>query len=570
MKKIFLLLPSFYFLFSISYAQAPGWIWARSIGGSSQEMATSNTVDLSGNSIITGYFQSPTLTIGATTLINTNTTSYSTDMFLAKYDASGSPLWAARAGGAFTDQASAVAVDSLGNIYVAGVFSATKIIFGNDTLTNVAYTTSINDIFLAKYDANGNVLWARSAGGMGSDLVNSVAADNSGNVYMAGAFWSDTIYFGPDTLISIDTTATKDIFLAKYDTNGNILWAKSAGGKMDDDANAVTVDPSGNIFLAGSFHGPKIIFGSDTLINAAFASSAIKLFLTKYDSTGEVKWARTTTGTGWHSANAVVSDANGNAFIAGSFYNSTINFNSTISLTNAGSNDIFLAKYDSSGNVLWARRAGAYDDESATTVRVDAAGNAYVAGNFSSYSFTIGADTLVNADNGGMYLSSDIFLAKYDSNGNALWAKRAGGTGYEGTKSIAVTPSGNTYIAGYFESSIIPFNADTLINIGSTDVFLAKLDSVYITGINDSYASSIISVFPNPSSDFITIFIPCFDGMLAQKSTFEILNIDGQIIQRITEVDNHRRIDISGLANGLYFVKVKTSKGIFVKKFIKQ
>ncbi len=439
MKKqilLFALISSVCFLSKISYSQTPAWLWAKSAGGTSSDYASSIAVDALGNTYVAGYFGSPTLIFDSTTLTNAG----SGDIFIAKYAPNGNVLWAKSAGGTSTDYASSVAVDASGNTYVTGAFYRPSFIFVHSTLSNAGNY----DIFLAKYDANGNVLWAKSAGGTGSDEAYSVAVDASGNTYVAGYFKSSTITFGSDTLTNAGPAGYADIFLAKYAPNGNVLWAKSAGGTNNDWANSVAVDASGNTYLAGDFGSSTITFDTITLTNAG-------LFLAKYDANGNVLWAKRaggTTGDDW--AYSVAVDASGNTYVAGAFWSSTLSFGSdTLTNVSPGYGDIFLAKYAPNGNVLWAKSAGGTDEDEATSVAVDASGNVYVAGWFWSATITFGSTTLTNA---GPTYYGDIFLAKYDAAGNALWAKSAGGADYDYANSIAVDTSGNTCLAGDFGS----------------------------------------------------------------------------------------------------------------------
>ncbi|MFA5782356.1 MAG: SBBP repeat-containing protein, partial [Bacteroidales bacterium] len=465
MKKailIFAAISFLCFLSKISYAQTPDWLWAKSAEGMGSDYAYSIAVDASGNTYVAGYFNSPTLSFGSDTLTNTSTGGSGYDVFLAKYDANGNVLWTKSASGTIDDYAYSVAVDDSGNIYVAGFFESSTLSFGSTTLTNAGDC----NIFLAKYDANGIVLWAKSAGGTYYDWAPSVAVDDSGNAYLTGCFYSPTITFGFTILTN---AGSSDIFLAKYDANGNILWAKSAGGTDEEVAYSVAVDASGNTYLAGYFESLTLTFGSDTLTNV----DRWDMFLAKYDATGNVLWAKSAGGTSYDVAYSVAVDTSGNTYVAGYFSSFTISFGST-TLTNVsvGYADIFLVKYDASGNVLWAKSAGGASEDEATSVSVDASGNTYLAGYFWSPTITFGSTTLTNV-NVNNY--TDIFLAKYDANGNVLWAKSAGGTNYDEAYSVAVDTPGNTYVAGWFYSPTLIFGSTTLTNAGGYDMFLAKL-----------------------------------------------------------------------------------------------
>jgi hypothetical protein len=571
MSKFFFL---FIALLNINFinAQAPAWQWAKNAGGMLDDQANSVAVDGSGNSYVAGYFDSQTITFGSTTLTNANTDSTG-DIFLAKYNASGSVIWAKNAGGTGDDGASSVAADGSGNIYVTGSFTSPTITFGSITLTNAGSST--NDLFLAKYDASGNIIWAKSAGGAGDDGASSVAMDNSGNIYVAGGFTSPTITFGSTTLTIV---GTGDIFLVKYDANGNVLWAKNAGGIINNSnynnaATSVAIDASGNSYVAGYFSSPTITFGSTTLTNTNTDTLDYNsdIFLAKYDANGNVIWAKKAGGSGDEDddANSVAVDGSGNAYVVGFFDSNTITFDTT-TLTNTGNFDIFLVKYDANGNVIWAKGADSSGDDGLTfSVAVDGSGNSYVAGMFDSPSFTLGSNTLINA--GDSNYTFNMFLAKYDVNGNVLWAKSASETSegisdrVDEASSISVDASGNSYVAGSFESLTITFGSYTLTNADTTcryvDIFVAKLGSN--TGINEFTNSLNIVVYPNPATNSLTIESP-------QNGVIEITNIQGQLIKSFMATSNKTSIDVSAFPSGVYIIEVKTEKGIEVCKFVKE
>ena len=148
--------------------------------------------------------------------------------------------WAKKAGTNFDAWATAVAADDLGNSYAVGTYGP-SLTFGSSTITSNGFY----DAYLVKYDANGNAIWAKGAGGSGFDNTSSVTTDHAGNIYVTGWFDSPSITFGSTTLTNV-TGTSNDIFIVKYDSNGNVLWAKSAGGTGEDSARCVTTDALGN------------------------------------------------------------------------------------------------------------------------------------------------------------------------------------------------------------------------------------------------------------------------------------------------------------------------------------
>ncbi|HPI42519.1 MAG TPA: SBBP repeat-containing protein [Candidatus Cloacimonas acidaminovorans] len=448
MKKTFLLF--ILALCSIAlFAQNEDWHWAKKAGGTGGDYCRSIAVDDNGNSYVTGVFEG-SATFGTTTL----TSSGQYDIFVAKMDINGNWLWAKKAGGTSYDYGLGITVDANGNSYVTGYFleSAT---FGATTLTS----SGNEDIFIAKLDINGNWLWAKKAGGTSYDYGCCIAVDDNGNSYITGFFCSSSCSFGNTTLTS---SGSDDIFVAKLDSNGNWLWAKKAGGQSNDGGRSITVDDNGNSYVTGDFSG-SATFGTTTLTSSGYYDYDI--FVAKLDINGNWLWAKKAGGQSNDGGRSITVDDNGNSYITGCFWGSAT-FGAT-TLTSSGDLDIFVAKLDINGNWLWAKQAGGTDFDYGYGIAVDDNGNSYVTGYFRS-SATFGTTTLTSSG------YEDIFVAKLDSSGNWLWAKKAGGTSYDKGYSIAVDVNGNSYVIGYFSGSAT-FGTTTLTSSGDTDIFISKI-----------------------------------------------------------------------------------------------
>jgi len=384
-------------IFIVKYDGAGNVLWAKSAGGTGPVIGNSISTDANGNLYITGQFYD-TITFGSTMLTSVG----GWDIFVVKYDGAGNVLWAKSAGGNKNDYGNSISTDINGNSYITGEFKSNTITIGSTTLTNAGSYSS--DIFVVKYDGAGNLLWAKSAGGAGHDYGNSISTDTSGNSYITGSFGSPTITFGSTTLTNTSASHV-DLFVVKYDGAGNVLWAKSAGGSLDESSNSIHTDANGNSYITGNFDG-SITFGSTTLTYTG--SFGNDIFIVKYDGAGNVLWAKSAGGSLDESSNSISTDANGNSYITGRFYSSTITFGSD-TLTNAGTDDIFVVKYDGAGNVLWAKSAGGTEDDHGWSISLDANGNSYITGGFASPIITFGSTTLTNAGDW------DIFVVKLDN-----------------------------------------------------------------------------------------------------------------------------------------------------------
>jgi len=416
-------------------------VWAESAGGTSYDKGQCITTDALGNTYVIGYFQG-TANFGTNTLISAG----GLDIFIAKYNTDGECIWAKSAGGTKYDYGSSITIDNLGNIYITGNFTDTAN-FGTHVITS--NTGSVN-AFIAKYNTDGECIWVKSNGG---EKGNSITTDVLGNIYVTGDFYG-TVIFGDDTLVNISSSS--DVFITKYNSNGECLWAKSAGGNGVNHGRSITIDGLGNIYITGNFGG-TITFGTHTL------SSLGEVFVAKYDSNGECLWAKSAGGELDYGF-SITTDNLGNVYVTGSF-SGTATFGKYI-INSLGGDDIFVAKYDSNGECIWVKQAGSYHNDHGYGIVSDGLGYIYFTGSF------LGTATfgkyIINSLGG-----DDIFVAKYDSNGECIWVKQAGGKSSDVGYSITIDDLENIYITGEFDNSAT-FDNHSLSSFGGSDIFIAK------------------------------------------------------------------------------------------------
>jgi hypothetical protein len=398
--------------------------WLKQWGVTSQySYGTGVTIDASGNSYVTGY------TTGG--LSGNSQTGYQ-DYFLAKIDSSGTLVWLRQAGRSLNYSFGySTTLDSSGNIIFAGATSAG--LNGNPQ-------TGSYDYFIGKYDPSGNLSWLKQLGtSTKASYANSVATDSSGNSYLAG--------YTTGGLNGNSQTGSQDCFVAKYDSSGNLSWLKQLGAtsKMSP-AKGITVDASGNSYTAGYTTGG---------LNGNTNSGNYDSYLAKYDTSGNLSWVKQLGGAsqGTYGYGATV-DASGNSFVAGY---------TTVALdgsTQLGLRDLFIAKYNSSGTLVWSKQTGAASQTSyGSAVSTDASGNSYVAG------YTVGGLS-GNSRTG----AQDFFVAKYNASGALSWLSQMGvSTKTSSASGVSVDPSGNTYVAGSTSGGL---NGNSVT--GSYDYFIAK------------------------------------------------------------------------------------------------
>lgn len=419
-KALFFL---FSLLLTLSYAQTPNWAWAQGIGGNIGIINQSN---------------------GST--LGTNVTT-----------------------------------DANGNVYSIGYFETPTMVVGGYTLTNNNTSGYKAETFIIKYDAAGNVLWAKSIHGDSSDIGTGIVVDNAFNIYITGDFASPTLAFDTKTLTNT-ANGTDDIFLAKYNSAGNIIWAKNYGGSRNDIGNSLIVDNLNNIYLTGNFSSQNLAIGSTILTIDSLGNQ--DMFLAKFDTSGTPVYVKAF-GKGCHipiMSNDITSDASNNIYVTGFFNTPETIIGSDTLHCNPNSDNFFITKLDASGNIQWTRSGGGSNyDIVVNGVAVDPIGNLYTCGYFAGNSFAIGTTTLTST------CCLTGFVAKYSSSGNALWAKstlvnnpQAGWP----MSCIATDNNYGIYIGGGFFNQVnnlppLVFGSDTLINgtPGMDAIFIAKYDS---------------------------------------------------------------------------------------------
>jgi hypothetical protein len=458
------------------------YVWVKKLGGTSDDRATSISVDSSGNVYTTGTFQGTADFDPGNSTANLTSAGLS-DIFISKLDSSGNYVWAKQLGGIDYDQANDISVDSSGNVYTTGAFQGTADFDpGNGTanLTSAGNT----DIFISKLDSSGNYIWTKQLGGTDYDQANGISVDSSGNVYTTGTF-TGRVDFDPGArMVKLMAGKILDSFISKLDSSGNYAAAQQfTSGSVT--AQKVVTDSNGNVYTMGTFTG-TVDFDPDTNTVNLLSAGGTESFISKLNSSGNYVWAKQLGGTSLSGtstdvvATNISVDSSGNVYTAG-YFQGMADFDPGTGVTNlisaAGSYDIFISKLDSSGNYIWVKQLGGTSSDSAAGISVDSSGNVYTTGNFSgTVDFDPGAGS-ANLTSAGSY---DIFISKLDSSGNYIWSKKLGGTSSDSAAGISVDSSGNVYTTGSFQGTV-DFDPGTntvnLISAGNTDSFISKLDS---------------------------------------------------------------------------------------------
>ncbi len=599
LNKKFLLTTLFLFIGNFIFSQSADWWWATAPVARGT-VGNAIITDGSGNTYVTGGFSGTPAYFDGIALNSNEIGQHA--VFVVKYDSLGRVIWVNRGGNINVasptahDRGYGISLDKIGNVYVTGNFRDTAV-FGNDTIIS---KNNSEDIFIAKYDTSGIFQWVKQEGGNYIDLGKSIVADSTGNSFITG-FFQDTLIIGADTLIG--DIAHTHYFVAAYDSSGNRRWAKQVGGATGSIGNSVTLFDS-NILVTGNF-GPAVIFSQDTLISAG----GTDIFLVKYDTTGNVIWAKDAGGSSIiaDESNGISTDGSGNIYITGYASDGAV-FDTDTTVGNG----IFIAKYDSSGNEQWAKHdvANPGNFNSANSISTDIYGNSFITGEFSD-TIIFDSDTLF--DNG----TNSILTAKFDNNGNLVWmitSSDGRGVGF----GISADNFGSCFITGRYSVSITL--GATILNCIDNNALTAKIgcntvkpfvsivngilhstsavsyqwflngnliagavsqdyipiqDGDYVVEITDSIGcrgyseefyysligisktegTQLISVLPNPSNG-IFVFRPDNSNVILE---IEIMNLFGQ---KILSTDKSE-IDLSAFPEGVYFYTLKTNYGSF-------
>lgn len=540
-----------------SSVQAQNLLWAKRAGSGGapsipNDLGQAIAVDVFGNSYVTGQFRN-TATFGPNEINQTvlTTAGASQEIFVAKYNSSGVLQWAKRIS-TVEGQGLGIGLDAAGNSYVTGFFNSAATFAPGEINETPLAAAGVKEVFLAKYDINGNFVWAKRAGGIFSDQAEGIAVDALGNSYITGRF-GDVARFGSGELNQTDLTASglaEDIFVAKYNSSGLLQWAKRAGGTGTDQGLAIAIDATGNSYVTGIFNGSAMFpatFGSGEanqtdLVATNFNSD---LFVAKYNGNGSLQWVKRAGGVENDRGVAIAVDGAGNPHVTGTIRSRAFfapgEANETFIDASGLSEEAFVAKYNTSGALVWVIAAGQGFGEA---IALDPFGNSYITG-------TMG-----------------VFAAKYNASGISVWSTTfAGGAGIAKGFGIGLDGFGSVYVTGQYNNTVIfgqgEFNQTSLTSAGANDVFVAKFagGSILVFCPDDSLQNAINLAAPGQS---IAVSGTCIENILVRNEKQRI-SIDGSNTAVIDAPSNNtpainirgkgiliQGVTISGGSNGVY------------------
>lgn len=377
------------------------------------------------------------------------------------------------------NEGNGIAVDSDNNIYVAGNFQNT-ITFGKNPNTSTITSAGGTDIYLVKYNSDGELIWINQIGGTAEQVVAGLVIDTANNIYLCGSLYSTTVFSGTSNTQTYNGNGYQQSYIAKYSSAGALAWySVSSNNTNYSYASTIAIDVLGNIYLGGNYSG-SVNFGASNLISN---NNSDDLYITKLNSsTGAFLWATGAGGTTSDRVSDIAVDGGGNIYITG-YYTGTVTIGSA-TYTSRGAEDIFVAKYNTNGAFAWAKTAGTTSNDYGDCIAVSSSGaDVYFLARFNgtlTFGPGLGTNPIIPASPG----YPDMLLAKFDTNGNYSWATYCGNSS-SGIQPFDITldPNNNSL---YFTGKLYGTMVFRSINTPSTfqwtscsgdEPFIAKYSS---------------------------------------------------------------------------------------------
>lgn len=546
-----------FFLFPmLCLSQVPNWQWARNMTLAFNGKTRLHDIGPDGNIVLFGDFNQSTITFGETTY--TQTTPGFADVYLVKYDPLGNVVWSKKFGGTHHDGASCVKVAGDGSIYIAGGFN------NNITIGDVTLTTALSANYMAKFNSDGELLWVKKASNTESGWgVQAIDLDADGNFYIAGSYNVSTLTFDDQTITFNNYLANSvmRVFFGKFDSGGNCLWLRcpnvTGQNLWGSISGSVSVDNQGRMAVTGRFHDPTIDFGGVALTKTAPYDYTSNIFVAQYDTDGTLQWAKNAGSIYENSAQGydLAHDASGNLFATG-YFSSSMSFDG-IQLSAGGGSKQFLYKFSPEGTTLWGVAPQAQGSCGATgySVDLDSSGNVYLAGMTSCSQLNFWNNvTLTMQGQGGLY------VVKYNTEGQAQWARRSGEQNINNVACIKVLAPNELYVSGTFTSPTFTLGSIVLTKSASNfDMYLAKMYAQPLDA--DEFHRSDLTLYPNPVSSEL------FLDKVASGLDFSISDVSGRVV--LMGKTSVSPIPVDGFESGVYVLNLSGESGNQSVKFVK-
>ncbi len=522
----------------LSYGQTPGFEWAVAANGPGRSEAYAVTTDTNGNIYTTGYFEN-TVDFDPGTGVFELTSNGHDDIFIQKLDADGNFVWAKQIGSNTFDGAYAIKTDGNNNVYVTGYFGDTA---DFDPGTGVYELTPQRntDIFILKLDTNGNFIWAKQIAGTGREYGYGIHIDTNGNILITGKIEGATDFDpDPNNSQTFQSTGHYDAFVAKYNVDGNYIWAKvfqNANGNANAAGYGITTDSNNNVLITGYFEQTVDFDGGSGQLQLNSIGGK-DIFIEKLNADGDLIWAKQVGGTEHQEAFDIAVDSNNNVLLTGYFRGQT-DFDPSLAeynITAVQGDDFFVEKLDENGNFIWAKAIP------------DASG------------IQRGNGITVNSNDEILFTgqSKGIYIEKTTNEGNKIWSVNLNGNGNNTLgKAICIDANDNIITAGILNGThsvdFDPSDNDFLLTPASSwgNAFVYKLNNT-LSGIYDNAVLSGVDIYPNPVTNVLHFR---FDKI----RTYEIYLFDltGRELNKITFKGKHYLLSFKKLPEGIYLIRL--------------
>ena len=397
------------------------------------------------------------------------------------------------------DACLAIALDNAGNVYATGYFSTTVDFDAGPAIFNIA-AVNAEDAYMAKYDAAGKLIWAKSIGDFRYQAGNAITVDANGNIYVTGIFFGTTDFDPGPGVSNLISAGNEDVFVSKFDNTGNFIWARRFGGPTNDFCNAIKLDALGNIYFNGYFENTADFDPGTGVFNLVSAGST-DIFVCKLNNSGNLVWAQRMGGPSSDAAFDIDLDVQNNVYSTG-FYWATADFDpgpATFNLTSPALGNGYILKLSTNGNFINAVDMGGNSRVRCISMKLDKTNHLYITGHFDG-------DADFDPGSGTAILNSpvdddDVFIGKYDLDLNLVWIKQIGGPSFQKVFDIDVDAADNIYTTGHYNGTA-DFDPGPgeykLTAVGDPDVFVLKLkptgEFVWVAQATGSFFGSGYSI----------------------------------------------------------------------------
>lgn len=558
--KIFFSLLLFLLLKTDAFTAQVSFQWAKSNQGLLADEATAVALDASGNVYYAGNFEGVfDLDPGVAT--STVTSAGSKDNFIIKLDPTGTFIWGKVFSGANNSYITDIVTDAGNNIIVVGNLLGSVDFDPSPSTFVLTAPASSNGGFVSKLDANGNYVWAKTYTSTANASASSVEVDASSNIYVGGNF-SGTIDLDPGTTNLFITTSTTNSngFISKLNSSGAYINHYTLGINSSNESVRDLKFDSGSNSLFATSYVESLVSGTGIYAGAA------DVFFEKLNLNLTAVWNKQFGGSSGEYPTTIDLDVNGNVYIAGVFkgncdFDPLATSSFSISSYNAVYDDVFISKYDMSGNFVWAKQLGSNSLNDYCNGMIVTNSGVHIVGAFQGTCDFDPSATVNNLTSSG---GQDMYIASVDLNGNYNYAHKYGSSGVETGISI-VSDGINIYSVGYFSNTVdFDFTAgvNTHVSAGNTDPIIHKmnLSSVSIQENN----TNNLHFYPNPVNEELH-----FENYNSNKVILSIYDLTGKLIYTFTSSEKNFTVSLNNFRKGLYILKQETNGNIATSKLLK-